>query len=110
MPGAILGSAKMSLSVSSLSFELSGWLMSTWCSIIGLVGMCTGGVSEVIVVLFVGPPLWAGDSDVITLFDLVIFEFQKVIGSVVPTCAFNGTVRSKGFPFPSSQTNPSPVV
>ena len=51
--GCILGSSSKSLTVPMI--EPSGWLTSTWCSMMGLVGVVKMGTLASIVVLFVGP-------------------------------------------------------
>ena len=52
IPGCICGSFSKSLTVAML--EPSGWLIATWCSIIGLMGVVKVGALASIVVLFVG--------------------------------------------------------
>ena len=55
IPGCMWGSSIRSFTIAML--ELSGCLTSSWCSMMGLVGVGQMGTLASIVVLFVGPVL-----------------------------------------------------
>ena len=104
IPGCICGSSSKSLTVVML--EPSGWLTSTWCSMMGLVGVIKMGALASIVVLFVGPLPRAVKFCLWTLL-LVWMEFHNSDGSIASMCVSSLRERGMGFPFLSSQTRPS---
>ena len=107
MLGCICGSSNKSLTVAML--EPSNWLISTCCSIMGLVEVVIRGVLESMVVLLEGPCPWTGILCLWTLF-LVLIEFHKSFGSMASTWASNVCERGIRFPHPSNQTRPSEEV
>ena len=61
-----MGSSNNSLTITML--ESSGWLTSTWCSIMGLVGLAIRGMLESMVMLLEGPYPWTRIFCLWTLF------------------------------------------
>ena len=104
IPGCIWGSASNSLTVTML--EPPGFLTSTWCSMMGLVGVIKMGTLASIVVLFVGPVLGATKFCLWTLFHISM-EFHRSESLMVSTRMSSGCERGMGFPFLSSQTKPA---
>ena len=99
MMGCILGYHYRSFTISIQ--EPSDWLISTWCSAMGLIGVVIGGMFGSMEVLFEGPFLWTWT--VCTLF-LVFIEFHKSIASM---WVHNVCKSGKGFLLPSDQIKPS---